>query len=61
MLPAIATLPNSLVNYLGSYSQSQKVLRIADKIVEGNSEVIALKRSSAQEVSSIVCINCLRD
>ena len=39
MLLAIATQPNSLVNYLRSCSKFQKGLRIATKIVEGNSIV----------------------
>ena len=59
VLPAIATLPNSLVNYLGSCSKCQKVLRIADTMGEGNSEVLTIKRSSEEEVPSGICINCL--
>ena len=41
----IATLPNSLFDYLGSYSKPQKSLRIAGMIVEGNSILFAVMRS----------------
>ena len=46
VLLATAILPNSLVNYLRSNSKSQKSLRIADEIVDGNSKVLAVKRST---------------
>ena len=61
VLLEVATLPHSLVNYIGSYSKSQKGLRIAGQIVEDNSEVLAVNRSSEQEVTSVICINCLLD
>ena len=61
VLLVVATLPNSLLNYLGSCAKYQKDLRIASKIVEGNSKIIALKRSSEQEVTSVVYIKCLPD
>ena len=61
MLLAIAIQPNSLVNHLRSCSSAQKGLRIAGQIVAGNSKVLAVKRSSEQEVTSVVCINCLLD
>ena len=52
MLQVVATLPNNLFNYLGSFSKSQAGLRIAGNIVEGNSNILALKRRSEQEVTS---------
>ena len=61
ILLVIATLPNSLVDYLGVYTKSQQGPRIAAKIVESNSEVLAVKRSTEQEVTSVVSINCLLD
>ena len=61
ILLAIATTPNSLVNYLRSYSEFQKSLRIAAQIVEGNSNVLAVQRSREHEVTSVVCFNCLLD
>ena len=61
VLLIIATLPNSLINYVSGYPKFQKGLRNAGNIIEGDCTVLAVKRSSEQEVTSVVCINCLLD
>ena len=49
MLLAIATILISLVNYLRSYSEFQKRLRIAAKIVEDNSNIYWLSRGQGNK------------
>ena len=61
VLLVVATLPNSLLYYRESYSKFQKDLRIASTIVTGVSNQLAVKRSSEQEDTNVVCIKCLLD
>ena len=59
VLLLIATLPKSWVHNLQRNSRSQEGLTIASKIVEGNSNVIAGKRSTEQDVATVVSINSI--
>lgn len=57
MLLAIPMQLNILFNYFRSWYNSQTGLRIGGKIVDGTSKILAVKWSSALQVTNVGCVN----